>query len=145
MTDIRELQVGQTHLAHAAMVELRPSYAGDVDRFVTRIDTVQRPQGFRLLAAFDPDDTAAAAVAGFRSIANLAWGDILYIDDLSTRADVRRRGYGAALLEAVAAEAARLGCDAVHLDSGHQRHDAHRVYLASGYRITSHHFARDLS
>lgn len=145
MTDIRELQVGQTHLAHAAMAELRPSYAADVDRFVARIDSVQRPQGFRLLAAFDPDDAAAAAVAGFRSIANLAWGDIIYIDDLSTRAAFRRRGYGAALLEAVAAEAARLDSDAVHLDSGHQRHDAHRVYLASGYRITSHHFARDLS
>ncbi|TVR38762.1 MAG: GNAT family N-acetyltransferase [Nitriliruptor sp.] len=144
MTGIRELPVGQTHLGHAAFAELRPPYADDVDRFVARVDTVQRPQGYRLLAAFDPDDTAAAAVAGFRFIANLAWGDILYIDDLSTRADFRRRGYGAGLLDAVAAEAGRLGCDAVHLDSGHQRYDAHRVYLASGYRITSHHFAHDL-
>ena len=144
MTDIRELQMGQTHLAHAALAELRPAFSDEVDRFVSRVDTVQRPQGYRLLAAFDPDEASAAAVAGFRFIANLAWGDILYIDDLSTRAAFRRRGYGAGLLDAVAAEAARLGCDAVHLDSGHRRHDAHRVYLAAGYRITSHHFVHDL-
>jgi GNAT superfamily N-acetyltransferase len=144
VTDIRELQLGQTHLAHAALAELRPLYADDVDGFVARVDTVQRSQGYRLLAAFDPDDTSAAAVAGFRFVANLAWGDILYIDDLSTRTAFRRRGYGAGLLDAVATEAVRLNCDAVHLDSGHQRHDAHRVYLTSDFRITAHHFAHEL-
>lgn len=144
MTDVRELAPGETHLAHAAMVELRPTSAETLDRFVARVDHDQRPQGYRLVAAFDPADEAAAAVAGFRFLANLAWGDVLYIDDLSTRTAFRRRGYGQALLDAVAAEAARLGCDAVHLDSGHHRHDAHRIYLSSGYRITAHHFAQDL-
>lgn len=145
MTDVRELAVGETHLAHAAMAELRPTYADALDRFVARVDHDQRPQGYRLFAAFDPADEAAAAVAGFRSLANLAWGDLLYIDDLSTRAAFRRRGHGRALLDAVATEAARLDCDAVHLDSGHQRHDAHRAYLDAGYHITAHHFEHDLS
>jgi GNAT superfamily N-acetyltransferase len=69
---------------------------------------------------------------------------VLYVDDLSTRERFRRRGYGRALLEAVAAEAVRLGCEAVHLDSGHHRHDAHRLYLGAGYEIRSHHFVKPL-
>jgi GNAT superfamily N-acetyltransferase len=85
-------------------------------------------------------------VAGFRVIRNLAWGDTLYVDDLSTHPDARRRGHAMALLEWCAAEARQLGCDELHLDSGvgPEREDAHRLYLNAGMRITSHHFARGL-
>lgn len=141
---IRELQPGESRLAHAAMAELRPPFAADPDAFISRVDDVQRPQGYRLYAAFNREDTDAAAVAGFRRGTYLAWGDVLYIDDLSTRAAFRGRGYGRALLDAVAAEGIRLGCNAIHLDSGHQRYDAHRLYLAAGYEIRSHHFVRQL-
>lgn len=143
---VRELGVGETLLAHAAMAELRPAFADPV-AFVERVDGVQRPAGYRLFASFDLDDDGgeAAAAAGFRRLHNLAWGDVLYIDDLSTREGLRRRGHGQALLDAVAKEAARLGCDAVHLDSGHQRHEAHRLYLDAGFRITSHHFVFSLT
>lgn len=144
MTDIRELGVGETHLAYPAMLELRGERLGDLDRFVARVDDVQRPQGYRLLAAFDPSERDAAAVAGFRFVSNLAWGDVIYVDDLSSRSVLRRRGYGRALLDAVAADARRSGGVAVHLDSGHHRHDAHRLYLNSGLRLTAHHFAREL-
>jgi hypothetical protein len=43
-------------------------------------------------------------------------------------------------------EAARLGCDELHLDSGvgPEREDAHRLYFNAGLRITSYHFARRL-
>ncbi len=143
MTDIREVAVGETHLAHAAMAELRPPFADDLPGFVSRVNDVQRPQGYRLFAAFDPSDDVAVAAAGFRFIANLAWGNVLYIDDLSSRAAFRRRGYGRALLDAVVAEARRLDCDEIHLDSGHHRYDAHRLYLDAAYRITAHHFARE--
>jgi GNAT superfamily N-acetyltransferase len=72
-------------------------------------------------------------VAGFRTGHNLAWGHYLYVDDLSTRPDARRRGHGRALLE----EAKRLGCDQFHLDSGVglDRADAHRLYLNAGLVI----------
>lgn len=143
---VRELGVGETGLAHAAMVELRTAFT-DRDEFVARIDTVQRPEGYRLFASFDDDhpEGDAAAVAGFRRLHNLSWGDVLYVDDLSTRAGLRRRGHAQSLLDAVAKEAAQLGCDAVHLDSGHHRHEAHRLYLDAGYRITSHHFVFSLA
>lgn len=143
---IRELAPDETAVAHAAMSELRPLFADDPSRFVAQVNDVQRPQGYRLFAAFDAEDDAdAAAVAGFRAVSSLAWGDALYVDDLSTRERFRGRGHGRALLDAVATEAAQLGCDAVHLDSGHHRHDAHRLYLNAGYRIRSHHFGRPIS
>lgn len=126
------------------MAELRPAFAADPEAFVSRVNEVQRAQGYRMFAAFDPHDTDAAAVAGFRRGTYLAWGDVLYIDDLSTRAAFRGRGSGRELLDAVAAEGQRLGCDAIHLDSGHQRYDAHRLYLSAGYEIRSHHFVRPL-
>jgi hypothetical protein len=36
------------------------------------------------------------------------------------------------------------GCDQVHLDSGPQRHDAHRLYLNHGMKIIGYHFALNL-
>ena len=56
----------------------------------------------------------------------------------------RRRGHGAALLAWLAEEAARLGCDQLHLDSGVglDRADARRLYLNAGLVISAHHFAR---
>lgn len=44
-------------------------------------------------------------------------------------------------------EAQRLQCDALHLDSGvgPERAAAHRLYFASGMRIASYHFTRELS
>jgi GNAT superfamily N-acetyltransferase len=141
---IREVEVGETGLAHAAMAELRPAFARDRQRFVDQVDHQQRPAGYRLLAAFEGEDPEAAAVAGFRRLTSLAWGDVLYIDDLSTRDAARRRGHGLALLQAVEEECRSLGCLAVHLDSGHQRYDAHRLYLAADYRIRSHHLVKTL-
>ena len=142
---IRELHEDETALAHAAMAELRTHLAPDQDAFVRQVDDVQRPQGYRLFAAFDPDDRVAAAVAGFRRLSSLAWGDVLYIDDLSTRAAFRRRGYGRSLLTVVQREARESGCVAVHLDSGHHRHGAHRLYLDAGYEIRSHHFVQPVA
>lgn len=142
---IRELGPGETELAHAAMSELRTGFAEDRARFVAQVDGRQRAEGYRLFAAFDPSEVEAAAVAGFRRSTFLAWGDVLYIDDLSTRERFRGHGYGRSLLQAVAAEAADLGCAAVHLDSGHHRYDAHRLYLNAGYEIRSHHFVRPVT
>jgi GNAT superfamily N-acetyltransferase len=139
------------------MLELRP-HVGSAADLVRLIDEVQRPQGYRLLGSFDDaadpahtaaadataaDATEAAAVAGFVVGDKLAWGRHIYIDDLVTRPEHRGRGHAKALLDWVAAEARRLGCAQVHLDSATFRHDAHRRYLTAGYRITSFHFVAD--
>jgi GNAT superfamily N-acetyltransferase len=141
---LRELAAGETALAFEAMRALRPQLAGEAE-FARRVDEVQRPQGYRLVAAVE-DDGTVSAVAGFRVYDMLAYGRVLYVDDLSTLPAARRRGHGRALLEWCGAEAARAGCDALHLDSGvgADRRDAHRLYFNAGMRISSHHFAREL-
>jgi GNAT superfamily N-acetyltransferase len=138
---IRELASADTHLAYAAMSELRTHITTEAE-FVVRVNDVQRPAGYRLVASFDDGDESAAAVAGFRIGDMLAWGRYLYVDDLVTRESARRGGHATALLDWIRAEAERNGCESLQLDSGVQRHDAHRLYLSCGYRITGHHFGR---
>src|SRR5713101_8951461 len=52
---IQELHAGATNLAYAAMLELRPDI-GPESIFVERVDSVQRPEGYRLVAYFVKDD-----------------------------------------------------------------------------------------
>jgi GNAT superfamily N-acetyltransferase len=141
--EIRELQAAETHLAYPAMRELRP-HIDTESEFVPRVNDVQRPGGYRLVASFEPGDSVAAAVAGFRIADMLAWGHYLYVDDLVTRERARRAGHASALLDWLRTEAERNGCDSFQLDSGSQRHDAHRLYLRWGLSITGHHFGRVL-
>ncbi len=96
-------------------------------------------RGYQL--AFIEENGLAASIAGFRLTEHLAWGKTLYIDDLSTLPEYRGKGYGGHLLDWLFDFAKAQGCDQVHLDSGHHRHDAHRLYLNKGFRINSHHFA----
>ncbi|HEY0400033.1 MAG TPA: GNAT family N-acetyltransferase [Acidimicrobiia bacterium] len=146
MTGERELPPGETQLAYAALSELRPHVAS-VDEFVEMVNGAQRPEGYRLVGSFaDGGEPGAPAVsaAGFRRLHNLAWGDLLYIDDLVTMEAHRGRGHAHRLLDWVVTEARRLGCRAVHLDSAPHRHTAHRLYLNEGYRISSFHFSREV-
>jgi GNAT superfamily N-acetyltransferase len=141
VTGERELGPEETHLAFAAMQVLRPHVATS-EEFVERVNNQQRPEGYRLVASFA--DGEAVAAAGFRRHHNLAWGDQLYVDDLVTMESHRGRGHAHRLLEWVLAEARRLGCGQVHLDSAPHRHAAHRLYLTEGYHISSFHFSREV-
>jgi GNAT superfamily N-acetyltransferase len=139
---IRELPAADTRLAYEAMLELRPNIGSEAE-FVARVNDVQRPAGYRLVASFDDGDTAAGA-AGFHTRDMLAWGHYLYVEDLVTREAARRAGHATRLLDWVLAEAERNGCDSFQLDSSVHRHDAHRLYLRWGLAITGHHFGRGL-
>ena len=88
------------------MRALRTHYTDEAE-FVRRVDEVQRPQGYRIVGAFEDD--RCVAVAGFRVIHNLAWHDTLYVDDLSTLPEARGRGHGRALLEWCKDEGRRAG------------------------------------
>jgi len=48
---IRELERDETSLAHAAMLELRPRI-GTEKAFAHLVESVQRPEGYRLVASF---------------------------------------------------------------------------------------------
>ena len=107
----------------------------------TFIETIQRLQkgGYNLV--YIEEDGEAAAVGGFELGEKLHRGKYLYVDDLSTLPQYRKKGYGGKLLEWIIEFARKKGCDQVHLDSGVQRFDAHRFYLKKGFHISSHHFA----
>lgn len=145
MLVIVELVPPNTGQAFEAMRELRPGLVSR-ENFVQRVDQLQRPAGYRLVASVPDERASAVAVAGFRLGENLAWGHHLYVDDLSTISAARQHGHARDLLEWLHIEAKRLGCHQIHLDSGvgTNRTAAHRLYFNSGYRISSHHFTRDV-
>ncbi len=121
------------------MYALRPHLLES--EFISKIKAFQT-RGYTLV--FVEEDGRAASVAGFRFIDHLLYGKMLYIDDLSTLAECREKGHGSRLLDWIFDYAKTQSCDEVHLDSGHHRHDAHRLYLNKGFRIISHHFAKKL-
>ncbi|HEX9785763.1 MAG TPA: GNAT family N-acetyltransferase [Opitutaceae bacterium] len=118
--------------------ELRPHL--DAPTFVGRVRAQQAESGYRM--AFIESEDEVVCVAGFRIASYLAWGRALYLDDLSTCATARKNGHAGRMLEWLFMLAQEEGCDQVHLDSGVQRHDAHRLYLARRFVISSHHFSR---
>ena len=138
---LRELAPGETRLAFGPLRELRPHLAS-VEDFVDRVDNAQRREGYRLVASFVDGDAVSAA--GFRRLHTLAWGDVIYIDDLVTMETHRGQGHAHRLLDWTLTEARRLGCGQVHLDSAPHRHAAHRLYLGEGYHISSFHFSREV-
>ncbi|GAB4001749.1 GNAT family N-acetyltransferase [Spirosoma daeguense] len=111
-----------------------------------RIRQQQASDNF-VLAFVDEDGTSdSPAVVGYRYMNLLYSGKTLYIDDLSTLAEARGKGYASALLDFVIDEAKKAGCQCVSLDSGQNpaRYDAHRLYLNKRFNIVSHHFKLDL-
>jgi len=108
------------------------------------IDRVQQQMtdGYRL--AYTEGADLVTCVAGYRIVRNLTYGKFLYVDDLVTRADHKRAGYAGQLIEWLCEHARDQGCSFLVLDSGVQRFEAHRFYLAHRMDITAHHFARKL-
>lgn len=119
--------------------ELRP-HLGAAE-FVERVQH-QRTQGYTL--AFIESDGAVRCVAGYRIWECLAWGRVLYVDDLVTRADGQAQGLGSAMFDWLRQQAQAAGCDELHLDSGVQRFGAHRFYLHKQMDISCHHFSLKL-
>lgn len=117
------------------VAQLRPHL--DADALVARLQR-QFAEGFH--AHVLHDDGAPRAYAGWRVHENLVYGRHMYVDDLVTDETVRSRGYGKAMLDWLKAEARRLGCHKLQLDSGTFRKDAHAFYLREGLRIEAFHF-----
>ncbi len=110
----------------------------DETEFLERVKRQTRLYGYNLVLLEDGNIKAAA---GIRISEFLAWGKIVYVDDLVTAEDARSGGYGGKLLNWIIEYAKENNCDEVHLDSGVHRFGAHRFYLNNRMDITSHHFA----
>lgn len=103
----------------------------------------QQTQSYEILAL--RVDGVVQSAAGFRFLEYLAWGKVLYIDDLTTLAEARSKGYADSLMQWLIAHAKTRKCDGLHLDTGYARHAAHRLYLRKGLQFNCHHLALELS
>lgn len=119
--------------------ELRPHLT---DELFTQVMREAGPQGLRFTAVFAGE--RCVAIAGWRIVANTSAIRKLYVDDLSTAAADRSRGYGRMLMDELRERAVAAGCRSLELDSGVQRFDAHRFYLRERMSITAHHFDLEL-
>lgn len=102
----------------------------------------QQKEGYRLI--FIADNGGIKSAAGYRVMHYLAWGRVLYIDDMITLPEARGIGFGTHLLKWLKKEAVRQNCDGVHLDTGILREEAHRLYLNMGLKIDGLHFSMQL-
>ena len=130
----------EVRATHGVMRQLRTHL--DEAAYVAQVARQQTEDRYAVVALFD--DGVIRAVAGFRIATALALGHYLYVDDLVSDATVRSHGYGAALLDWLCAHGKAHGCTSLHLDSGVQRHDAHRFYLRERMDIVFYHFRKSI-
>jgi len=115
---------------------LRPHL--EKEQFVNQV-VRQKEQSYQIIAI--KEDGKIPSAAGYRFAEYLAWGKVLYIDDLTTLPEYRGNGYAAILMDRLIELAKENECQGLHLDTGHQRHSAHRLYLKKGLNINSHHLS----
>lgn len=108
------------------------------------IDLVNKMKEESYTLIYIEDGDKAVSACGFRYLTTLFEGRYIYIDDLSTLPEARGKGHAGALFDYVVEKAKSEGLQAVHLDSGHHRYDAHRLYLNKKMKIVYHHFRLEL-
>ena len=118
--------------------ELRPHLPSE-EEFVGRWRRQVENEGYQVIYLRDGDKVVAAA--GYRFFHTMAWGHIMYVDDLVATKGSQRTGLGTLLLQHLQKEAKDHGCDSVHLDTGYHRHLAHRSYLRNRFQFHCHHMA----
>ena len=123
-------------LCFPAFKELRPHL--NENSFIEQVLS-QKNQSYEIIAI--RHNGIVPSAAGFRFAEYLAWGKVLYIDDLTTLAEHRGNGYASDIMDWLIKYAKTNKCRGLHLDTGHHRHDAHRLYLKKGLSITSHHLS----
>ncbi len=121
---------------------LRPELIGDVERLMALGEPYVRPRTSsdywlyaRLFSSTCPvavdGGVLAGAVIAFRSQDDPA--DV-YVQDVMSHPDFRRRGVARLLLDSVRSRAAEWGCRRLYLTSEPENRAAHRTWLTLGFR-----------
>ncbi len=117
------------------MKELRPHHS--LESFLETMGQMEK-EGYRLL--YIEEEGRAVCAAGFRFTTTLYDGAIIDFDDFVTVADARKKGYAGILFDHLVSIAKEKNIKTIHLNSNHQRFDAHRFYLNKKMKIIAHHF-----
>jgi GNAT superfamily N-acetyltransferase len=139
---VREARPGDAPAATALLGEL--GYPAAPDAVQERIE--------RLLSS-DADHLIVADVDGeVAGLASLHVSLALEYDEPAGKLSAivvderfRRRGVGAALADAIEAEARRRGCGLLFVTTNERRKDAHAFYRAIGFEETGRRFAKPLA
>lgn len=127
-------------LARAERVhrQLRPQLPADYPSRMREIFAC----GGRMALVAEGEEVVSVSV--WRVIEDTHSGRRLYVDDLVSDEARRSVGGGKLVLDWLEAKARSLGCTALTLDSGVQRHDAHRFYFRERMSISSYCFKKAL-
>lgn len=125
-------------LCYEVFKQLRPHLTSK-EMFISQVNR-QQLLSYQIIAIKNSTGQVVSA-AGFRITEFLAWGKVLYIDDLITSPDFRGKGYGSSLLDWLIEKAKSEKCQALHLDTGYTRHDAHKLYLKADLKMKGHHLS----
>ena len=107
----------------------------------------------RMQEVFASGAEMAVAVAGervigvvvFRVLEKTFSGRELYCDDLVTDEASRSSGAGRMMIAYLESLARERGCDALALDSGTQRQQAHKFYFREGLVASAFHFTKKIA
>ncbi len=130
----------EVRASYSVMKQLR-THLSETE-YVQLVAHQRKFDAYQLLGLFQSG--MVQAVAGFRLLTSLANGKHVYVDDLISDELHRSKGYGKILLDWIASHGKGQGCGSLHLDSGVQRHGAHRFYLRERMDIVYYHFRRPL-
>ena len=115
-----------------------PASADEVERRLGRLGPADR----LFLAELDGE---IAGLAGIHVSPAIEYdGDAAKVSALVVDERFRRRGIGAALMQAVEEEARRRGCVVLFLTTAERREDAHAFYRSIGLEETGRRFAKSL-
>ena len=94
--------------------------------------------------AFVGNEELAYSVIGFRLFTCIWSGKTLFVDDLSTLSNYKKKGYAGQLFQWIKQYAKDHNCEHLCLNSGFQRRDAYKFYLNQGLFVESLHFGRNV-
>src|SRR5437899_1640111 len=127
---VRELESdAEIRAALPLMRFLRERLVADADAFLEQVRR-QEEEGYRLIGGYVDDKLVT--LAGVRPQHTLARGPHAFVDDLVTLPQEQGKGYGTALLNHIAAQAAENGLPKVYLDA---RASALSYYDKLGFRF----------
>lgn len=122
--DVKPLDISaQQHLYFPLLQQLYPYLT---EYSFESLITPMVSQGYNLIGLFDEE--VLVAVAGYAICYNLYDGKHLYLYDLVVDANIRSRGYGEKMIEALTTIAQQQTCTRIVLCSKFERIDAIRFY-----------------
>jgi GNAT superfamily N-acetyltransferase len=120
--------------AEAVHRQLRPHLPAEYARRMKEVFA----GGAEMAVAIEGEEVSGVTV--FRMVDRTVNGREMYCDDLVSDEVKRSTGVGRALVAYMEALARERGCNALTLDSGTQRQQAHKFYFREGFTVTAFHF-----